>query len=250
MYEVENIIQMLQQYFAGNALPVIACIALLYWGRKSINRKRYLVCVAVFLVLLLNDLTFWVIGKIGETETYYRILWILPIPLLAAYLVVELWSVLSGRKRALVIALTAVFVLTNAAPNWSTWANWPTNIYQMDEEVLAIADMIDTHSGGARVNVIDDYSVTLYIREYDDLLCDPGAEDYYLRQIINEEYVKYSKADIENAAVLALTDYIILEKDKTDANAAFERAEFELIGSSDHYNIYYTNRPALLAGRS
>jgi hypothetical protein len=250
MNEVDTIIQMLEQYFEGNALLVIACIALLYWGRKSINRKRYLICAAVFVVLLLNELTFWIIGKIGEAETYYRILWILPIPLFAAYLVVELWSVLSGWKRGMVIAITAVFVLMNAAPNWNTWENLPTNIYQMDEEVLVIADMIDAHSGGARVNVIDDYSVTMYIREYDDLLCDPGAEDYYLRQIISEEYVGYSKAEMENAAVLALTDYIILEKDKTDANAAFERAEFELIGSSDNYNIYYTNRPALLTGRS
>jgi hypothetical protein len=250
MNGVDSIIRMLQQYFAGNALPVIACIALLYWGRKSINRKRYLVCVAILFALFLNDFTFRCIVKIGENATFYRILWIFPIPLLAAYLVVELWSSLSGWKRGLLIALTAVFVLVNASPNWSTWGHLPSNIYQMDDEVLAIADMIDAHSGGVRVNVIDDYSVTLYIREYDDLLCDPGAEDYYLRQIISENYVGYTKDQIENAAVLALTDYIILQKTKIEANAAFERAEFELIGSTENYNIYYTNRPALEAGRS
>jgi hypothetical protein len=63
-------------------------------------------------------------------------------------------------------------------------------------------------------------------------------------------YVGYSKTEMENAAVLAEIDYIILPKTRTEANDAFERAEFTLIGSSENYNIYYTNRSALIVGGS
>jgi hypothetical protein len=174
----------------------------------------------------------------------------LPVTVLAAYLVIELCGKLTGWKRAVLILLTCCLVLVYAVPNWDNWTKIPANVYQMDDEVIAIADLIENHSGGARVNIIDDYSVSWYIREYDDNLCDPGGEDYTLRQIIYETYVDFTKEEIENAAVLARIDYIILPKTRTAAKDVFERAEFTLIGSSDNYNIYYTNRSALIAGGS
>jgi hypothetical protein len=120
----------------------------------------------------------------------------------------------------------------------------------MDDEVIAIADLIENHSGGARVNIIDDYSVSWYIREYDDNLCDPGGDDNTLKQIIYENYVDYTNEEIKEATWKAQIDYIILPKTRIEAMATFERAEFTLIGSSDNYNIYYTNRSALIAGGS
>ncbi len=250
MSGVESIIQMLHQYFGKNALLVIAFVALLYWTRKSENRKRYIACVVVLFVILLNDIVFGLIVKVGESETYYRILWILPVTLLAAYLGIELWSELSGWKRIGIAALILGFVWINAVPSWASWVNIPSNVYQMDDEVLEIADIIEAHSGGERVNIIDDYTISWHIREYNDNLCDPGAEDYYLRLIISEECVTFSKEEVENAAWLAQTDYVILQKEKVEANAALVNAEFELVGSSDNYNIYYTNRPAIAARMS
>lgn len=250
MYGIESIAQMLKQYFAGNALLVIAVIALLHWGKKSVARKKYIICVIVLLAVLLNDLVFQFVIKIGESGTFYRVLWILPVPLFAAYLIIELWDGLSGWKRCVFVVLALGFLLANAVPDWNNWGKIPSNIYQMDEEVIAIADMIEEHSGGKRVNIIDDYSISWYIREYNDNLCDPGAEDYYLRLIISEQSLAFKKADIENAAVIAKIDYIILQKNKLGANETLSNAGFELIGSSDNYNIYYTDRTALEAGRS
>jgi hypothetical protein len=233
---------MLHQYFNGNVLLILAVIALLYWSRKNINRTRYIACVGILLMLLLNNLCFRLVVKIGETETFYRVLWMLPVTILAAYLIIEMCGKLSGWKRAVLIVTTGYLVMAYAVPNWNNWIKLPSNVYQLEDEVIAIADLIEDHSGGARVNIIDDYSVSLYIREYDDNLCEPGGEDYILRQIIYENCVDYTKEEIVDAAWEAWIDYIILPKTRTEAKAAFERAKFTLIGSSDNYNIYYTNR--------
>ena len=142
-------------------------------------------------------------------------------------------------------ALMIGFLWINAAPAWDSWVNLPSNIYQLDDEIIEVADIIENHSGGERVNITDDYTISWHIREYNDNLCDSGADDYTLLQLISEECVTFSKEEIENAVLAAQTDYVILQKEKEKANTLLKNAEFEVIGSSDNYNIYYMNRPAI-----
>lgn len=246
MYEVESIMQMLQQYFGKNALPVIAFLAVICWTKKSKNRKRYLLCVTVMFALLLNDFVFEIVVKVGEGETYYRVLWILPVTLLAAYLGVELWSELFGWKRIGMTILMLGFIWIYAVPAWDSWLDLPTNIYQLDNETIEVADMIEKHSGGKRVNIIDDYSISWHIREYSDNLCDPGAEAYALRLLLSEKCLTFSKDEIDYAVLDAQSDYVILQKEKEGANAVLIDAEFELVGSSENYNIYYMNRQEIV----
>lgn len=246
MNEVETIMQMLQQYFGKSALLVLALFAVIHWTKESKNRKKYLICVILMLVLLLNDFVFHLIKIAGEEDTYYRLLWIIPITLFAAYFVIELWSELSGYKRVGSAVIMGVFLWIYTVPSWTTWGNIPSNIYQLDDEVIEVADIIENHSCGKRVNIIDDYTVSWHIREYNDNLCDPGADDYDLLLIIHEKYLEYTKEQLEDAVVAAQMDYVILPKEKEKANALLSCYEFDLIGSSEHYNIYYMNRKAIL----
>lgn len=245
MNEVETVMQMLQQYFGRSVLLVLAFFAILHWTKGSKNRKNYLICVIVMFILLLNDFVFGMIKKAGEGDTYYRILWILPITLFAAYLIIELWSELSGYKRIGMAILMGVFLWIYTVPSWTSWGNLPTNIYQLDDEIIEVADIIEKHSGGEHVNIIDDDTISWHVREYNENLCIPGIDDEELLLMIQEKKLDYSREEVEEIAFYARVDYIIVQKDKEKANALFRNTMFELIGSSNNYNIYFVNRPAV-----
>lgn len=242
MPSLDSILQVVRWYFDGNVLLIIALIALLYWERKSEKRKHYLVCAAVCFGLICNDLVFWGVKKADEVKTFYRVLWILPITLLCAYLIVELADQLKGIKKGILIILTAMFVIIHAVPGFENWTKLPSNVYQMDDEWIAIADMIDEHSGGKRVNVIDDYSVLWYVREYNDNLCTLGIGDYDLRVVLTHPDNIFDKTDVENAIVNAAIDYIIISKEQICGSASLDNAGIEMIGQTGNYKVYCTNR--------
>jgi hypothetical protein len=242
MYSLDSAIQVVRWYFDGNVLLIAALLALLYWGRKTEKRKHYVLCAVVCFGLICNDLVFWLVKKADEADTFYRVLWILPVTLLSAYLIVELADQLKGIRKGILIILTVLFVVINAIPSFENWVKFPSNIYQIDDEWIEIADMIDEHSGGKRVNVIDDYSVLWHAREYDDNLCMLGIGDYDLRVIITHPYNIFDKIDVESAIVNSATDYIIVPKEQICGNASLENAGIELIGQTDTYNVYCTNR--------
>lgn len=241
MYNLNSVIQVVRWYFQGNVLLITALLALLYWARKTTKRKQYLLCAVVCFWLICNDLVLWFAKKADETDTFYRVLWILPVTLLSAYLIVELADQLKGIRKGILILLTVLFVLNNAVPSFKNWVNLPDNVYQIDAEWIEIADLIDAHSGGRRVNVIDDYSVLWYAREYDDNLCMLGIDEDVLRAIMQHTEMSFGKEDVQAAVSASAIDYIIIRKEKTYGNASLAGADFALVGSSENYNVYYTN---------
>ncbi len=241
MLEIDSILKMVQWYFGGNVLLVIAMVALLYWGKKTEKRKQYIICAMLCFVLLCNDLVFLFVKKAGETKTFYRVLWIIPVTILASYLMIELANQLDGIRKGLLIILTIGFVCVNTNPDWFRQITLPENVYQMNNEWIELIDMIDEHSGGERVNVVDDYSVLWYGREYNDNLCTLGIGDYNLRTILEHTDMSYNPEDVRSAVDEAAADYIIINKTKKFGNESLANADFELVGSSENYNIYYTN---------
>ncbi len=241
MLEIDSILKTVQWYFGGNVLLVIAMIALLYWGNKTKKRKQYIICAVLCFALLCNDLVFLLVKKAEETQTFYRVLWILPITILAAYLMIELANQLEGIRKGVLIILIIGFVWVNINSDWSKWTTLPENVYQINNEWIELIDIIDEHSGGERVNVVDDYSVLWYGREYNDNLCTLGIGDYNLRTILEHTNVSYNPEDVRSAVCEAAADYIIIKKAKKFGNESLANADFELVGSSENYNIYYTN---------
>lgn len=232
-----------QVYFAGNALVLLAAIGVLWWSRQKKDRQKLLAYLAVIFLVAFNDIVYQtVIVRLGEMETYYRLLWILPVNVMAAYLVIEVIGLLKGWRRVALIGITAVFVLINAMPSITAWTTLPENIYQLDNEVIEIADMIDAHSGGKRVNVIDsDYTAIWHMREYNDNIYywDVGEDE--LRQIIGREAKEtMDTQNVYDAISAAQVDYIIVKKKFVNANHSLSNAKILQIGETDTYNVYWT----------
>lgn len=230
-------------YFAGNALVILAAIGLLWWSRNQGQKRKLIIYISILFLAMFNDLVYrLVIVRIGETETYYRFLWILPVNVMAAYLVVEVASLLKGWKKGAILVILAGFLVANAMPGISSWTTLPTNVYQLDDEVIEIADMIDAHSGGKRVNVIDsDYTAIWHMREYNDNINYLGLWDEGIRTILGREADYYEKSVVQEAICNSAVRYIIVRNSFENANKSLQDADVELIGQTQNYNVYYTN---------
>lgn len=230
-------------YFASNALVILAAIGLLWWSRNQCQRRKLIIYISLLFLAIFNDLVYrLVIVRIGETETYYRFLWILPVNVMAAYLVIEVVSMLKGWKRGAILVILAGFLMANAMPGISSWTTLPTNVYQLDDEVIEIADMIDAHSGGKRVNVIDsDYTAIWHMREYDDNIIYLGWWDEGIRTILGREADYYEKSVVQEAICTSAARYIIVRNSFENANKSLQDADVELIGQTQNYNVYYTD---------
>lgn len=239
-------------YFAGNALVILAAIGLLWWSRNQGQKRKLIIYISILFLAMFNDLVYrLVIVRIGETETYYRFLWILPVNVMAAYLVVEVASLLKGWKKGAILVILAGFLVANAMPGISSWTTLPTNVYQLDDEVIEIADMIDTHSGGKRVNVIDsDYTAIWHMREYNDNIIYFGMWDEGIREIVGRESDYYDKSTVQAAICDSVANYIIVRNSFENANKSLQDADVEMIGQTQNYNVYCTDLERLMENQS
>ena len=93
MTNAETIWNVISWYY-GNSTPIglLLIVMTVYLLAKKKEYRYYTVGGLFFSFLILNQLTYRVITKLGEGSTYYRFLWMFPVSLLAA------WFLLTRRE--------------------------------------------------------------------------------------------------------------------------------------------------------
>lgn len=246
MQGVDSFIEVLQQYFAGNILLLIAIIAMTYFAsKKGWDFRLMLIFTALVGILIFNGFSYKLIQKLGEGDTYYRLLWILPVTMLAAWFFTEIWhSVKKWGKAVLILILVYALGLYNQIPA-ANWINIPDNIYQLSEEVIEVADIIDDHSEGKRVRMWDEGEIWYSIRQYNANICMPEGNMDGLYYALTSQDTDCTVEQVRKCVAISMADYIVLKKDKLIANSWMQDAGFALIGQTDNYNIYYIKQQEL-----
>lgn len=246
MQNINSIIEVLHSYFAGNVVLLIALLAFIYFVRKNGKKvSLYVALVLVGLLMIFNGVSYWFARKVGEGETYYRLLWILPVTVFAAYFVIELWHAIKGWKKVVFAALGMIVIGLYSKVSLPADLALPDNIYQLDADVLQVADIIEAHSGGKRVSLLDDGSVSYSIRQYNENICDSPGSTYYMDVLLAMQNPNYTGNQIRQFTALTESDYIALQKEKIIQNLLVKDAGFVQIGASDHYNVYYVDQQKL-----
>lgn len=243
MQEVGSFFDSLTLYVTNNILVVVFLIAALYILKKSGQKQRkYFIAVAITAVLLVfNGVTFAVVKWIGEDTTYYRFFWICPIVLASAYLLVELLfevAVTRMQKVALVVVFV-VMVFGNHGQSYGNWVNIPTNVYQIDDDIVQLGDLIDAHTGGERTILLANNDVSSHIREYNANVISNPDGIYYLDAIINGDKINYPARNVMMFMDSNMAEYIAIEKEKVGTNRLFVSIGSEKIGETDNFNLYY-----------
>ncbi len=181
------------------------------------------------------------------SDTYYRLLWLVPMYVVIGYAACkQLFSLKKSMYQRIGLAVVAaVIAITGSLVYASQHMSVAENLYHIPQSVIDICDVVAPAEGEPRVRVAFPGSFVHFVRQYDtDILMPYGREmvvtqwDYY-----NPVYEVMEKPEIIDAeALLQATrdtkcSYIVLHEDRQiDAN--LEDLGLELVEEMHGYRIY------------
>ena len=163
-------------YFGNPVLPVLLLVSAIYIivCEKNLKKKILLgVLPIVILAGFLFPVTKMVyVAAFDEGETYYRVLWLMPMYMVIGYAVCRLafsFGVKWKQRVALVVALVAV-VLSGSLVYLNENMSMAENMYHIPQYVIDVCDVVRPAEGEARVRVAlpsNPPYLVHYARQYD-----------------------------------------------------------------------------------
>jgi hypothetical protein len=229
--------------FAGFAIYIIATEK--NWKKKLMLGILPLVVMAGFLIPI-TKIAYVALFDEGS-DTYYRLLWLVPMYTVIGYGACKLIYSFKNRiyARIALVAILAVIAITGSIVYTNQYVSVAENLYHIPDNVIRICDAISPEEGQPRVRAAFPSELVHFVRQYDtDILMPYGREmvvtqwDYY-----NPVYEVMEKPEVINAKELLYAtretkcSYIILsENRKIDADLT--ELGLMLVEKIDGYNIY------------
>jgi hypothetical protein len=195
----------------------------LWITEKNKNIRVILLYItAAVLFMFFFPVTIYISFRImGETATYYRILWFAPMTIIIAYGIVKLVSSRKERVTKVIVSIIAVMVLMTGGDYVydNEFFQTTKNLYQLPPTVIAICDEIEVD--GREVTAVFPKELMEYVRQYSATVFMPYGREmlvehwgFYdeLYDVMNGEYIAP-----ELLATLAREkncNYIILQENK------------------------------------
>ena len=242
----------LKLYGGNGAILILFIASALYLciTEKSLKKKIMLGIIPLLtMAVFLCPLTKKVYVKVFSdgTDTYYRVLWLIPMYVVIGYgLCRFIFSLKKSMYQRIAIVVSAVVIaLTGSLVYSSQHLTLAENLYHIPQKVIDICDEIAPAEGEPRVRAAFPSELVHFVRQYDtDILMPYGREmvviqwDYY-----NPVYEVMEKPEIISAdALLKATretqcSYIVLSVDRK-IDEELEDKGLELINTLHGYNIY------------
>lgn len=229
---------------------VVSLVYLFLKEKDSAKRIMFLYFPAVLLLFYFNPLFVRLVyGFIGE-EIYYRLLWLLPMSVTIAYVIVCIYTSLCGKKQLSFLAVCMVGILLSGKciytnPHFSV----AENRYHVPQAVVEICDAIRVE--GREVTAAFPVELVQYVRQYDATICMPYGREVLVsqwgtghplldllsqREISAEEFAYLSK-DTENGCVWPC-NYIIVPQG-TVVKGDLEEYGIVLYDTIAGYDVYH-----------
>ncbi len=242
-----HIVSFYQNYIGTGYLffVFIAALVFLFFTEKKKQVRTILVIAPIAIMVLftcpLFKMAFDVIGLDGET--YYRILWVLPMGITIAYAGVKLFEkyVLAGvAVMCALVVLCGVYVYDNA--NISKAENG----HHLPQVVINVCDTILANEAEdiPRVWVVVPAEFIHFVRQYTDVICMPyGREAFVDRWEFHYPLEELMEAEVIQTKELTAevrkwwTEYVVLHETKTFTEPMQDYG-FELVATVNGYNIY------------
>ena len=223
----------------------VCAVLFLFFREKETYKRILLIYLPVFwIVILLLPITYHLVAEIIDEELYYRFFWMLPMTLVIAYTLVQIYHLYHGKyKKLAAIGLAAVIMVSGDF----VYNNWrytkAENIYHVPDCVVKICDLM--HIEGREVMALFPMELMQYVRQYDSGVCMPYGRNV-LVQDWNIEHPLYDLmeaevVDAEGLGKQALQSgcvYIVLQKDR-EVSGDLADSGYTLISTIQDYQIYY-----------
>jgi len=228
-----------QQYFAECALLPVFMLALVWIVKNwKPEYKKFIIAIVCGSVLVFNELVYRVFVAVGEGSTYYRLFWIVPIIFIIAAFAVETVTSLEKWKQAAVVGISLLAVFMFCGQSGEEWFSLPENIYQVDKDVIQVADTLMELTGGEPTYIIDNGDLSDSIRLYDARIMYADLEEYTLYDILSGDSKRILGRDLTEAIWNNRCRYLALRKDNPFMYKLMEGAGITLETETDNYRIY------------
>lgn len=235
------------QKFMGSGLIVgwflVSIVYLLITEKRKNIRILFvyvpILVLAVFFFPPFAELMYLVAGA----ETYFRMLWLLPITMVIGYAAVQIYGNLKGRKRILWAGTAAVLVMISGSFIYSSSLfSKAQNSYHMPQAVVEICDAIEVE--GREVMAVFPVELVPYVRQYSPVVCMP-----YGREVLTQIWGNWSELrgtmeseviDAQQLAVLAKQEqchYVILPEEK-EVIGDLTDYDYIFLGNIQGYEVY------------
>ena len=171
MIFLKDFFGMMLQFFGSLSCVLLVCltILLLVVFRRRLPGAMALSVFLLCLLLALNPFSQWLLSRVLQEHLYWRVFWLLPVPVLVGVLLTGFSQRLKGAAGLLPLAALLMVLLLTGKNVWSG-GNFtrPDNPYKLPSEAAAVSAWIVSDAGDAKVLVPDD--LFCYIRQYSSRL--------------------------------------------------------------------------------
>ncbi len=212
--------------------------------KKIIFGVMPLVVVAGFLFPITKKLFVKVAG-IDNANTYYRVLWIIPMYVTIAYAFTKcIANIKSSVIKRIVVGIAAVVIaITGSCVYANEYVYMAENIYHLPQNVIDICDRIKPTEDEGTVRAAFPPELVYFVRQYDPNILMTYGRDYVDHNYYNGVLqVMKEEGEIETQELLYYTRvdldrYIILPADKK-LDEDITMYDAKLVGTIDGYNIF------------
>lgn len=219
------------------------------WAYLLLTEKdkkiRLMFVYAPFLIFLLflcpiSRMAFVAAGL--DPETYYRILWTIPMGLITVYAACRLFG---GHKRVGLIVTALSIILCGSYVYSSSYISKAENLYHIPDTVVRICDLIKPEDAHEHVMVVVPEELVYFVRQYDATIQMPyGREmvasqwDYYNAvHAAMEETEKIVIEDLLKATREVYCQYIVLSPTR-EVEGDPEEMGLLFLADIDGYRVY------------
>ncbi|WP_026520254.1 hypothetical protein [Butyrivibrio sp. FCS006] len=242
----------LKLYFGNPLLAILLVASAIYIivAEKDLKKK---ILLGILPIVILAGFLFpvtkivYVAAFDDGSDTYYRVLWLVPMYVVIGYAACKLvFSFENKMKQRIALVVTLVVVVISGHLVYlNQYMSVAQNLYHIPQHVIEICDVIAPADGEDRVRAAFPSELVHFVRQYDtDILMPFGREmvvtqwDYY-----NPVYEVMEKPEIIDAEELLDATrqtgcrYIVLAKDRK-INKNLTTLGLKLIKTIDNYYIY------------
>lgn len=214
----------------------------LWFAEKDRHRRAVFVYAPTLLLVMFFCPLFrkLFVRLLDDSETYYRLLWLLQMSLVSAYGVIRLCAA----HRRIGTALACLLILFGGDYVYdSEHISKAENAYHLPQETVDIAEMIEPQEG--RITVLVPADLIYYIRQYSsnielpygrEMLISRWAYHHPMYEAMEEAEVIETETFVELAREYPCA-YIILKEDR-ETTEPLTAYGYEVYGQVDEFVIY------------
>lgn len=178
----EEILTVIKDHMGRGFVTVLFVMSLAYilFTEKDRVKRCFLVYMPmVILAFFMCPLSLKIYGRISESVTYYRLLWLIPVTPVIAYAAVSVCGRFSGIKQHICVAILAILMAVSGRLMYSDmYMVRAVNMYHMPQAVVDIADAM--HVEGREVMAVVPFEMQQFIRQYDPCICMPYGREHMI----------------------------------------------------------------------